>query len=442
MQNVSDNWKEAHKRTILNETFVEVSLDIGDPDALAAASTQDNGAIYISKSSNLTSDRYEAPKFYGTLEQNLWCLDGSVKAIPESNFGETGYASDVLSDDRCVFQSKKPIITISFGEQVFTTLLPGVTIVWSNTYGEYPDTFIVRAYNGNNIVAEKEVTGNRSVRSLVFVDINNYDKIEIIVVKWCLPNHRARVEEIFIGLRKVYGKTELFDYSHFQSADRYSTALPKSEIKFTVDNTDGEYNLSNTSGLAKYIYERQCVRTKYGMRMDDGSVEWIKGGKFYLSEWYAKENGITAEFTARDLLEFMSDIYEDTDYYEYLTENNITGTITYSRSLADLARKVFSKAPLPSGVELVLYSALGNFRTTAPLPKDTIANCLQLIANAAGCALYQDRDGNLCISKVSKFTSDYEIDSFNSYSKPEFTISKPVKHVKTYFNKVDKRIYA
>ena len=53
MQKVSDNWKQSHEQTLLNESFVEVTLDIADPDALKVASPSDNGAIYISDSSKL-----------------------------------------------------------------------------------------------------------------------------------------------------------------------------------------------------------------------------------------------------------------------------------------------------------------------------------------------------------------------------------------------------
>ena len=91
MQRVSDNWKNAHKQTLLNESFVEVSLDIADPDALADASPQDNGAIYISNSTQLTDGIETQPIPYCTLEQNLWCLNGTRKALPDSIWDESGH---------------------------------------------------------------------------------------------------------------------------------------------------------------------------------------------------------------------------------------------------------------------------------------------------------------------------------------------------------------
>ena len=419
MQTVSENWKSVHKQALLNESYVEVSLDIADPDSLADASSQDNGAVYISDASEVVSEVDKNIVPYCTLEQNLWLLDGGRKAIPENKGGDSGYVGDVLSDEVCVFSSKIPTITINFSK-VFDSLIPGITITWSTAHGEFADSFIVTAYNGNSIVAQKEVFGNRSVKSLVLLDIVNYNRIVIQIKKWCLPLHRPRVEEIFVGINRVYSKTDLFDYTHSQSVNPVSTSLPKMEIKFSIDNSDGEYNPYNEQGVAKYLKERQEVETKYGLKLNDGTVEWIKGGTFYLSEWYAKQNGITAEFTARDLLEFMSDIY---------TENhNLT-----SRSLYNLAEIVLNKANLPLNRDgtnkWVIDESLKSIYTTAPLPEDTLANCLQLIANAGECVIYQDRGGTLRIEPLKFDDTDYEINSFNSYSKSEITLSKPIKSI-------------
>ena len=419
MQTVSENWKNAHKQTLLNESFVEVSLDIGDPDALADASSQDNGAVYISNTSEIVNrdDKNIIP--YCTLEQNIWLLDGNRRAIPETGFGEGGYIGNVLSDEVCVFSEKIPTITINFSK-VFDMHIPGVTITWSPTYGEFADSFIVTAYNGDTVVARKEVVGNRSPKSLVMVDIVDYDRIVIQIIKWCLPYHRARVEEVFVGINKVYSKTELFGYTHTQSVDPISTSLPKAGITFSVDNAEGEYNPYNEQSLAKYLMERQEVSARYGLKMNDGSVEWIKGGKFYLSEWYAKQNGLTAEFEARDLLELMQGTY--------IESHDAT-----PRTLYAIADRVLRAANLPlnrdGSVKWVIDESLKSIETIATLPEDTFANCLELIANAGRCAMYQDRDGMLRIEPLKFEVSDYSINSFNSYSKPEMTLAKPIKQV-------------
>ena len=382
MQTVSTEWKSNHSKTLLNEGFVEVSLDIADPDALADASSQDNGATYISNTPQVVSEVDNSVTPYSTLEQNMWILDGSRKTIPLDNIGNNGYIGDALSDEKCVFSSKTPLITVSF-TRVHSNLIPAVTIVWSKAYSEYAEDFIVTAYNGNDVVAQKEVLGNRSIESIVMMDIADYDRITISVLKWCLPLHRARIEEIFVGMRKVYSKSGLFSYNHTQTVDPVSTSLPKTEIQFSVDNSDDSYNPYNDSGLSKYLMERQEVKSRYGYKLDDNTVEWTKGGTFYLYEWKAPQNGMTAEFTARDLLEFMFVEYKD----------NVT-EIT-SRSLYDIAEQILTSLDLPlnndGSHKWYLDESLKEIYTSAPLPTDSVANCLLLIANAGCCTLYHSR---------------------------------------------------
>jgi hypothetical protein len=220
-------------------------------------------------------------------------------------------------------------------------------------------------------------------------------------------------------MNKVYSKSDLFGYSHSQSVDPVSTSLPKTEIEFSINNAGGEYNPYNEQGVSKYLMTRQEVKTKYGLSVN-GGIEWIKGGTFYLSEWSAKQNGLTAEFKARDLLEFMSAVYEESHDLS-------------SRTLYDMAVKVLIAADLPlnsdGSVKWVTDESLKSIETTAPIPKDTLANCLEVIANAAKCVLYQDRSGVLHIEPLKFDVTDYVIDSFNSYSKSELTIAKQLKQV-------------
>lgn len=420
MQAVSKAWENVHKQTLLNESYVEVSLDIADPDSLADATAVDNGSVYISNTPEVV-DEVDTPVVpYGTLEQNIWLLNSSRRSIPESDYLSGGYVGDVLSNEECIFDTKVPTATIYF-RNVHTQIIPGVTIFWGTAYNEYAAHFIVTAYNGNTVVAKKEIIDNQSVTSVVEMDISNYDRITIHILSWCLPNRRARIDEIFVGIRKVYSKTDLISYSHKQSVDPISTSLPKMEIRFSIDNSDNSYNPYNLNGLAKYLTERQEVKTRYGLKLNDDTVEWIKGGSFYLSEWYAKQNGIGADFVARDLLEFMSALYTDD-----ITEIS-------ERSLYDLAVQVFEAANLPKNDDgtdkWVIDESLKKITTSAPLPNDTLANCLQLIANAGCCVLYPDRDGVFHIEPISTASTDYSINKFNSYSKSEITFSKPIKEV-------------
>lgn len=341
-----------------------------------------------------------------------------MSIVEHGDYGDCGFVSEITSNGNGEFVTY-PTVTMNFSK-THINLIQGVTINWSATYGEYPVDFIVTAYNGNTPVATKEVTGNTESKTVVYLDIVNYNRITISVKKWCLPYHRARIEEVLIGVEKTYSKKEIFSYSHSQEVDPISSTLPKTSISFSVDNIDGTYNPNNLNGLSKYLIERQELKVRYGYKLD-GNVEWIKGGTFYISEWDAPQNGLTASFTARDLLEFMTGVYNKGLY-------NSNGV-----SLYDLAEDVLTFANLPlqndGSVKWVIDESLRDVYTVAPLPIDTVANCLQLIAHAGCCVLYQDREGILHIEKYNMVDSDYAITPQNSYSKPEITLSKPCRKI-------------
>ena len=44
MQNVSNDWKSVQNQQLVNESYIEISFSIADPDAIADASAKDNGA--------------------------------------------------------------------------------------------------------------------------------------------------------------------------------------------------------------------------------------------------------------------------------------------------------------------------------------------------------------------------------------------------------------
>lgn len=424
MQNTSQAWKDNQNSQLVSESFVEISLDITDPVSTDDATATDNGSVVFSNTDGIIGTSEEEITPYATLEQNMWVLDGTKEVIPQDSaeYENAGYISDILSGENGEFSSP-PTVTINFNE-IHEVPIQGITVTWGKTQGDYPTDFTVTAYNGETVVGEKIVSGNTNVLSIVLFDIVNYDKITIAINKWCLPYRRARIEDILVGIRKVYTKSDLFSFSHSQELDLISASLPKGTVTFEVDNYNREYDVYNTEGLAKYLTERQELKVKYGYKIN-GETEWIDGGVYYLSSWESKENSNSAKFEANLLFENLSMIYNQGVYS------------ADGRSLYDLAIDVLTFADLPlsdSGdVRWVIDESLKDITTVAPLPLDTVANCLQYIANAGCCILYQDRKGYIHIEKREYAPDDYSINPTNSFSKPSITLSKPIKNINVSF---------
>lgn len=416
MQEVSKAWKDQQKGTLVPESYVEITLNVGDPDAQADAASESNGEMPFSDASSLVKEDEKAPVLYETLERNIWVLNGTRKVMPDSApYGANGYVGTELSGDDAAF-NVIPTITIKFSK-VYDTITPGITIKWSEVYSEYAAKFRVTAYNGDTAGATITVE-NDSITSIVYVDITNFDSVKIEVLEWSLPGHRARIESVSVGIVKTYTKYDLMSYKSTLSADPLSAELPKSEIVFEIKNLDGEFNPDNPSGAEKYLMERQEVKVRYGYEVGD-SVEWIHGGTYYMSEWETPQNGITATFTARDAIEFMSDTYSG----------------TASGTLKTIAEVAFAQAELPTLSDgsdpWVIDSSLANI--TAPSGADlsdkSIAEVLQLVANAACCVFYQDRAGIMHIEPLADSETDYEINRFNSYENSELELTKQLKAV-------------
>jgi hypothetical protein len=309
----------------------------------------------------------------------LWLLDGDTITAPDEpethGYGYSGYISDLLSDSDG-FYSTNPVIKILFDELV-TSALPGLTIKWSTAHDDFPTAFKITLYENGVEHTVKTVTHNRSVKSVTKFTMSYYDRIDIEVIRWSRPFRRARIERIYFG----------------------------------IPNTDNANLLR---------------------------LNWIDGGVYYLSDWNATQNGLSASFKARDLLGFMH-----APYYKGVYEPN-------GVNLYDLAERVLHEACLPvdtDGSDLwVLDDVLRDYSTQSPLPVCSMAECLQLIANAACCAIFFDKRGRIHIEPFGRSEDEICIDDDHSYSKAEISLSAPIRQFDvsrySYIDEEEKTLYS
>lgn len=421
MQNVSAKWDENQKnRIITTPSILDVSVIVSDPEAQSSASVSASAEEEFSNGAQLANGLEKASdRFGGILEDNLWGLDGTF-GLPPGNapYADNGFISSTLSGEDGAF-SDKPTITITF-PKVFETYLEGVTIVWGAAYeSERADTFTVTARNGSAVVAQKTVTGNADVTSVVFMEITGYDSIEIVVSKWALPYHRARVQSVMAGVKHTFTKADVTDYTHKMSADLLSGELPGVEVRFDVKNLDFLYDPDNENGMSRYLMERQQVTVEYGYELD-GKAERIPAAVAFLEEWESPRDGIRASFKARGLTSFMEEKYAGTS----------SGTL-HAILLAALTQAELPLLPT-GGKRWVLDEGLKSVSVPPGLDLHdySIAEVVQLAANAGCCALWQDRSGVLHAEPFAVAPAvGYAINKGVEYGYPETSLSKPLKSI-------------
>jgi hypothetical protein len=422
MIHVSDSWKAVQKDTLLPETFVEITYGVTDAQAQNDAVVTANFPDSFSNESLLTKTSKPESENYSALDYGLWGLDGSFVCSDDSP-ENPGYVDRYYTGENAeVSVSPHTRITISFSQKRFV-VIPGIKITWSDGLGGWATEFKVIVRNADGILAEKLVTGNTSVTSVVEMDMVEYTKIIIEVIKWSHPFQRPRCLDVRLGIPVVYTKKDLISYKHNQTVDLLSAALPKNEIVFDMRNDDGRWNPDNPKGIEKYLMERQEITVRYGMDIN-GKVEWIKGGTFWLNEWSTPANGLEASFTARDAIEFMGGIY-----------NGIREGTLY-----DVAVSAFVEADLPvlndGSARYIVDDSLQvtSIDFTEDTSEYTVSEVLQMVANAGECVFYQDRDGVVHVEKRSSDYSDYIIGPEISYNHPEYSMTKPLKAVSVSYS--------
>ena len=305
---VSDAWKNAHQQMILPESFLEITMGVIDETVTGTVSGT-NEADFAHSLTVVNNEEYEGRPEYAFLEHNLWSLDGSKTVLENTNsYYTSGYVTNNASTGSLTI--KLPAVN--------NNSIPGFVIVWSAEYETYATKFTVAVKNGTRTVATATVTDNKSNVSLIDLPVSGYNSVTITVQEWSHPNQRNRIDSVMFGQRIIFTKDDIISYSHEQSGSPLGTELSKNSIEFEVDNSDGRWNPLNPSGMSKYLYERQKVKVRYGLETISG-VEWIQAGVFYLSEWKAPSNGISASFSARDSFEFLMNCTYDRPYLDGVT---------------------------------------------------------------------------------------------------------------------------
>lgn len=414
MERATDKWTQKFNNTLVPETFVEITVGITAPGVNKKAKFVTSAMSAFANANALSQAGVVSFVKYGTGEPNLCVLDGSCKVVPASApYENTGFVSSTIFST-----SNPPVLFATFASEVKSSV-PGVNIIWSSIFNEYATSFKVTSYLGAQELNSVTVTGNTSVSSDVEIELNGFDTVKVEVLDWCIPNRKARIEQFRIGQYLIFDKTKILSYRHTSSRDPISGQLSQESISFSLDNSDRTWDSVNPQGIYKYIYERQPISVRYGMDID-GKVEWVNGGKFFLSEWSVPANSIEASFSARDsFLYLMSTTYTGRKY----------GTL-YEMCYDALELLEADEITFDISDELKDYSA--DISSDGSSYKNS--DILQLAANAAGMALYQTRDGVITIKRAYEFGSGTNVEDItllNNYSWPEITFAQNLLNVTT-----------
>lgn len=415
MIGVSESWLETNQQAFLRECFVTVELNLTNETAVYTVSAVTPELEIISDVTDILQEH--SLTRYGTLEENLWVLNGWTHWFNDDVQKHSGYVSSFVSDSTGEFA--QPVI-ISVTPAKHEKNIYGVTLTFSTLFQEYATEFELLFFLNNQLVKNQIVTNNTEISTAVRFESGEFDRMELRIYKWCLPNRRARLEQLVMGIHIIFEKTELVDFEISESVSMLDAVLPENVFNFSIDRTKVSYELDSDDTLSGYFRQRQKVNVELGILTNNGK-ETITGGRYFLDSWDFGRGSITGKFTAKGVMSFMTGIYDKGRY-------NPNGTDYYTLAISVLYD---AKNHLEMDFSWNLSETLRNYRTTAPLPVCTWAECLQYIANACGCVLSCSRTNVIKIMNTTYTGAEtpYHLDNSVLFDYPKLELLQELKSI-------------
>lgn len=402
----SKNMIEQLKKPKRNLGFLKVKFNIVDPETNPDLSS--NSEEIFSDLDNIKEATIPQSKNYATLEKNFWLLNDSQPIYGSEELEQT-YVSSYMSDKNCLF-SDKACITLT--SSVYLTTL-GLTMVFDSIDKNYAKKLKVKAYRDSTMIMDKDYTLSSYSDRLIFADneeLVRWNKIEIYFIESSLPYRRIRVNQLLFGIMETYTDENLISAESKEKTTMINSELPTHTFKFTIDNMNKLFNPDNPQGWYRYILQQQPISYEWGYQLDDGTIEWILGGKMLLTgSVEVGENQVS--FSTTSLINYLTKVYKKGVY-------NSSG-----RSLYDLAVDVLEDSNIDSS-QYNLWSGLKSIKTDAPLPKLEARQLLQIIATTGNCILFTNREN---VINIQPFNYALNPDGM-SY---DFITSNPVVKVQS-----------
>lgn len=409
MYTVSTGYDEQNFRAIRNASHIKIAFGVVDPQGAILSNPTDNGHLDYS-----AVDRVDmgvgVSQTYQTLEHNRFILDGKNTLAEHTDFLFQGYVGNLISNAAGIWETP-PTVTIEFDDY---TKFSALTFNFDTTMDEYPTEMQITAYKDGVVVSDETVYPNKAEYWIYDTELPTLNKLVVIMKKSLRPYRRARILSLLWGFTQELTEADISECTMQHTVEMLSANLPKFTFNFTMLDQSKRYDPESPDTLWDYLESLQPVNVQIGQDLDDGTIEWIPLCNLYTTgDVSVGAQGVVTEvtFQTKALLNHL-----DTKFTHGLWRPN------NPISLYDLAQEVIAEVEYDKTV--IFDDVLKTIYTSTPLPIETVATCLQLIANAGMCVLDTNRSGAISITPYQTDAQDFTLD-FHSMTDPPSTSKVP-----------------
>ena len=316
---------------------------------------------------------------------------------------------------------QKPYIELSFVlRPIISWLIKG-----DDKLNQYPVDFTIDYLSNGNIVHSEDIVGNKEVTIKLEPKVNDITSIRMTISKWSTPNACVKIMQFYDKLYEEYtgNALQMFEVNEEMCSTDGNYNINSDTMTVTLHNTDRKFDKGYLRSLM--ILGRK-VHPYIGIEKN-GAVEYTRLGTFYSESWQVEQDSQWVKCTAVDrLMRLQSQSY-------------IGFPLTEQVSIFDLAQDVLLKSGhTPSEFE-ISEDLKDIVITMAYLPKTTVWDALQEIANAALCKIFVDREDRIHVRSENAETAQVgiEVNPGNMFSyKSNITLTEFANSIKVEYTDV------
>lgn len=263
--------------------YIRAVFDLIDPDAKVDSVVSNNESPYSLIDQTAARGNDETSQKIASLEPNRWALDGTweIEPVdPSERVGQVGWEGQTLSGENGEFIEPYPYIEQNIsGIEILQT----VSIQFSDyAWNGYPVDFTVEVYSEEQLVFSKDISDNSEKRIVIEGFTANYPtKIRLVIKRWSQTGRRSRVIRLLAGLYEQWDTRIVKSVDIYTESTFSGLAIPYSSCTLEVYNENNRFDPYAPNSIFKSIEERQAIKTELGLRLADGSTEWLPGGTYY-----------------------------------------------------------------------------------------------------------------------------------------------------------------
>lgn len=293
----------------VRRTYIRAILNLVSPNIIYGAVSGSAQAAEYSRPDQASDGAIDSGDTYGTLEWNRFPLDGSVKILPETAaeiVGQVGIVGAEICDREGIFTEAQ----IFMQEFTGVDVVQACSIYFSSENNGTAVDFTMEILQGDVVAYTQAYTGNRAgyVVATGFT-IENPTAIRVSITRWSLPFRRVRITEMLPGLNETWNNDIFSAMNIAQQANFTNLALPYGTCTLEIDNSDKRFEPRNKNSFFRSIEARQGILVSIGVRLRDGSVEYMPIGKYYQFSggWETSNNDLSIRWDLVDIIGMLTD---------------------------------------------------------------------------------------------------------------------------------------